>query len=206
MDTTPTPSGAPPPFRRHAADCFYHANPKGTGSALKIELHPAHDDIAGCVFLTMAMQRTIGTLQGENTVFPTFDWGKSICVKLDRTDLSQILQVLRGMQESIQDGRGLFHRSAAGTTVIRFAHQIEPRCGYTLSLWRKPATGGEAYTVFYVFDMNEAFTLMLALEQAILYVCFGIPEVIPRPAKPVSAPMETASRADSLPAPEGDPF
>ena len=26
---------------------MYHPNGKGTGSAIRLELHPAHDDIAG---------------------------------------------------------------------------------------------------------------------------------------------------------------
>ncbi len=174
------PSAAPQPMPRYRTnDGYYHANAKGTGSALKLELHPAHGDTAGSVFVKIANQMTVGSMQGGSPVFATFDWGKSITVKLDRTDLSQILQVLRGMQESIADGKGLFHRSASGNTIIRFSHQIDPRPGYMLSIWRKAATGEEASS-FYVFDMNEAFTLMLALEQAILYVCFGIPEVILR--------------------------
>jgi len=39
---------------------FYHANPKGTGSAVKMNLHPAHDDEDGCIMLTIANQKTVG--------------------------------------------------------------------------------------------------------------------------------------------------
>ncbi len=216
------PAGVVPQGRYHAYDGYYHANPKGTGSAVKIELHPAHGDTAGSIFVTMAMQRTIGSMQGGNQVFPTFDWSKGIRMKLDRSDISQVLQVLRGMQESIMDDKGLFHRSPAGNTVIKFSHQIEPRPGYLLSVWRK-SPSGEATSGYYIFDMNEAFALMLSLERALMYVCFGIPEVIPRrnaeassvpkvPARePVAAPPLEANLDDSLvddeyPLAAGDPF
>jgi hypothetical protein len=192
---------AAPHFR--ASDCYYHANAKGTGSALKLELHPAHDDTPGSVFVRIAMQRTVASQQGGVQMFPTFDWKNSIVMKLDRSDLSQILQVLRGMQESVMDGKGLFHRSSAGNTVIKFSHQIEPRPGYQLSVWRKPATG-EAVNMFYVFNMDEAFALMMALERAMLYVCFGIPEVIRRAP---AAPRQNAfAPPPEMRAAAGDPF
>jgi len=201
-----------PHFR--AYDAYYHANAKGTGSAVKISLHPAHDDTAGSIFISMAMQRTTGSMQNGGQTFPTFDWAKGICVKLDRSDIAHVLQVLRGMQESIQDDKGLFHRSSAGNTVIKFSHQIDPRPSYVLSLWRKPPTG-DSYSAFYVFDMNEAFALMLSLERALMYVCFGIPEVFPRRvpvATPASAPMsapptlEPSLDDDLLLASGDDPF
>lgn len=195
MNATQKPT--PPTGRYHAYDGYYRANGKGTGSAVKISLHPAHDDVAGSVFATVAMQRSVGSMQGTMPIYPTFDWQNGICVKLDRADLSQILQVLRGMQESIQEGRGLFHRSNVGTTVIRFSHQIDPNPGYLLSLSRKGVNQVETTNAFYFFDMNEAFTLMLALERSILYVCFGIPEVIPRDTQTT----QTASAPVSIPRP-----
>lgn len=192
---------AAPHFR--ACDSYYHANAKGTGSALKLELHPAHDDTPGSVFVKMAMQRTVGSQQGPAQVFPTFDWKNSMVLKLDRSDLSQILQVLRGMQESVMDGKGLFHRSSAGSTVIKFSHQIEPRPGYQLSVWRKPVSG-DAVNMFYVFSMDEAFALMIALERAMMYVCFGIPEVIRRAP---AAPRQSAfAPPPEIRAAAGDPF
>ena len=131
-DTHDTPSETAPRLR--ACDAYYHANAKGTGSAVKLELHPAHDSTPGSVFVTLAAQLTVGGPQNGAHVFPTFDWKGALKLKLDRTDLSQILQVLRGVQESARDGRGLFHRSATGSALIRFEHQIEPRPGYLLSV------------------------------------------------------------------------
>ncbi len=204
--------------RYHAYDSYIHANQKGTGSACHFELHPAHGDVAGSVFLQIAMQSTIGGYQGGVQVFPTFDWAHKIVVKLDRVDLSQILQVLRGMKEDIADGKGLFHRTSRASTVIKFTHQIDPRPGYLLSISRKTAEG-DVQNVCFLFNVDEAFTLMLSLERAMMYVCLGIPEVIERPRRqvpmmpprvvqssvaPVQIPVETESE-EMLKA-SGDPF
>ena len=202
MNETNTQTTARPgQFRPSLA--LFHASPKGTGGAIKMTLHPAHDDTPGSVFVRMAMQRTVASQQGGVQMFPTFDWKNSVVLKLDRSDLSQILQVLRGMQESVMDGKGLFHRSSAGNTVIKFTHQIEPRPGYQLSVWRKPPTG-EAVNVYYVFNMDEAFALMMALERAMLYVCFGIPEVFPRP--PMVPRQNAFAPPPEMRAAAGDPF
>jgi len=163
----------------HAYDTYYRANAKGTGAAVKFELHPAHEDTAGSIFVTMARQKTVGSMQNGAKVFPTFDWKGAIVLKLDRADLSQILQVLRGMQESVNGEKGLFHQGARGRSLIQFRHQIEPFPGYWFSV-NKTYQSGEQQKASYFFDMSEAFTLMLALERSMLYVCFGIPEVIVR--------------------------
>lgn len=214
-NTNMNPTASTPHY--HAADPYYHANAKGTGSAIKFELHPAHDDTPGSIFVSLAMQKTVGTLQGGTQIFPTFDWKNRISLKLDRTDLSQILQVLRGMQESILDGKGLYHTSPTGNSIIKFAHQIDPRPGYMLSVWKK-LPSGEQMNAYFIFDVNEAFTLMLALERAMMYVCFGIPEVIERPAPrsmeqpippqpvPVPVPVPASAPESEFLAASGDPF
>ncbi len=193
MDATPTPQPVfpvepqrpvetdipMPPRSYRPSDSYIHANVKGTGSACRIELHPAHDETAGSIFLTLAAQKTVGGMQGGKRVYSTFDWENKIVVKLDRTDLAQILQVLRGMQESIGDGRGLFHQSSNANTVIKFTHQIEPYPGYFLAVSRKFADG-RLNQCYFIFDPSEAFTLMLTLEHALMYICLGIPYVRPQ--------------------------
>lgn len=168
--------------RRQPYDSYVHANMKGTGSACRFELHPAHGDTPGSVFVQLARQKTIGSRSGGGQGFSTFDWEKKIVIKLDRTDLAHILQVLRGMRESVNDGKGLFHRSARGSTVIKFSHLIDPRPGYFLAVSRKTVEGN-LQSCSFLFDENEALTLMLSLEQSMVYVCFGIPAVVERRAQ-----------------------
>ena len=167
------------PFVRRARKVFYHPNGKGTGSALQLELHPAHEDTEGSVFLTIAPQLSIGVRMDTDTVHPTFDWRNAICLKLNLMDLAQLLQVLRGVQESLADGKGLFHRSSNASAIIKFEHRIEPVPGYLLDVSKKPLAG-ELRHVSFFFRAAEAFACALMLEQALVYVAFGIPMVIPR--------------------------
>ena len=171
------------PFVRRTRKVFYHPNGKGTGSALQLELHPAHEDTEGSVFLTMAPQRTIGMRTADDTVHPTFDWRNAVCLKLDLMDLAQILQVLRGVQESLADGKGLFHRSQKATTRIAMRHLVEPVQGYSLELYRTPAAAGESESsARIVLSNSEALGLSRIIESALFYVSFGLPVVIPREA------------------------
>ena len=119
----------PPPVTYRPKLAFYHASPKGTGCAATLELHPAHDDVDGSIWLCAANQMTIGNRMGPNPTFPRFDWENRICVKLDFNDLCAMLQVFRGECESLEDGRGLFHQSPRGTTKIVLAHSVEPKQG-----------------------------------------------------------------------------
>lgn len=120
--------------------------------------------------MSCAMQKQVcGSL-------PSFDWENKIVVKLDRSDLSQIIQVFRGMRESINDGKGLFHRSANCNTIINLRHELEPRHGYSLTVVRKYPEGSQV-AFEYFFNCDEALTLMLSLEQAMMYVCLGIPYI-----------------------------
>ncbi|MBR4653667.1 MAG: hypothetical protein IKO72_09930 [Kiritimatiellae bacterium] len=158
---------------------YYHPNGRGTGGAVQFELHPAHGSTDGSIFATFARQKTVGTHEGGVRTFPRFDWSNRICVKLDMSDLMQILQVFRGIQESIADGKGLFHRSASACTVVRLEHRIEPQPGYVFEACRKPLEG-EPSRAGVVFTAAEALGLSLAIEQSMDVIAFGLPMLIPR--------------------------
>lgn len=168
-----------PPNRIRPSNTYYHANGKGTGSAISFELHPAHDNTPGSLFVELAPQKSVGSRTGAQVSFPTFDWEKRIVFKLDKTDLSQFLQVFRGIQEDIFEGKGLFHRSRNANTIIRFGHQIEPRPGYMLNVSRRSSDGTDQQGYFF-FTPSEAFELSVAIESAMLFIVFGVPAVIPR--------------------------
>ena len=156
---------------------MYHPNGKGTGTALRLELHPAHDQTSGSIFATLAPQKTCGTRTAEEITYPTFDWENAIAIKFDIIDLTQILQVLRGCAESLADGKGLFHRSATANAVIKFEHRIEPVCGYMLDIARKPIGGDDTVRMCFFMKQTEAFAFSEAISHALLYVAFGIPMV-----------------------------
>ena len=161
---------------------FYHPNAKGTGCAVKFSLHPAHDDTAGSMFLTAANQMTVGG-RGEGRAFPKFDWDNRICVKLDFADLCRFLQVLRGECESIDDGRGLYHRRADVTTTIKFRHVVEPDTCYSLELYRNSGREGATTAAAHIlFGQAEALGLSEVFSRMLPVVCFGLPSSYARPS------------------------
>ena len=161
------------PGNRRPSLCFYHANPKGTGSAARMNLHPAHDMTDGCVMLRIANQMTVGDRRGPNPTFPRFDWENSLCVKLAFEDLTEMLRVFRGECESINDGKGLFHRSPKGLTNIRLRHLLGPVQGYSLDVYRGESRAG------ILLNPAEALGLCESISGALYLVSFGIPMLVP---------------------------
>lgn len=176
---------------------LYHANAKGTGGALKMELHPAHDDTDGSIMMQLASQMTVGDLRGPNPVYPRFDWEGAVCVKLDFGDLTKMLQVFRGECESLEDGKGLYHRSPRASTRIVLRHMIDPRPGYLVEVYRS-GTGqnpAEEKSARVFLPPNEALGVSLAIEGSMPVVCFGIPTVIARDTSAYRAAAREVSNA-----------
>ena len=157
---------------------MYHPNGNGTGSAIRLELHPAHDNTAGSIMATIATQLTTGNCMGSMLVYPRFDWEGAITVKLDFTDISKMLQVFRGECESLEYGRGLFHKSTRGTTKIILRHIVEPINGYMLEVYRKTSDSEDSNARIFL-SPYEALGLATAIESSMGVICFGIPMVIP---------------------------
>ena len=70
---------------------LFHANGKGTGCALVLELIPACGNEEGCVMAKIANQMTIGDRSGPIPVYPRFDWENATRLKLDFNDLCKML-------------------------------------------------------------------------------------------------------------------
>ena len=152
---------------KRPAMTLYHANARGTGTALSLELHPARPDADGFILATIAPQNAVKPVA-------SFDWKNSISVGLDFLELAKILQVFRGNYESINDGKGLYHRTGDGCTVVRLYHRIEPIGGYVLDVSHKP-NDGETVRLIFAMTYDEAFALAAVIEQAMLPVAFGVP-------------------------------
>ena len=164
-----------PGFRPRLA--IYHANAKGTGCAIKMELHPAHGMTDGSIFCTFAAQKTVGNRLGPNPTFPTFDWDGAITVKLAFDDLTKIQQVFRGECESINGDHGLWHRTAMGNTKIVLRHLIDPVPGYAFEVFFCPADGGEERRWLFLLQPSEALGISEVISGSMYLVAFGVPEV-----------------------------
>ena len=154
-----------------------HPSPSGKGSAIRFELHPARGHVAGHMFVEVARQKSVASVQGEVPTFATFDWENKICCKMGLGDLAQMMMVFRGMQESIQDGKGLFHRTAEANMIVKFTHMIEPCPCYSLEISRKPLDG-ELDTAHFAFRMEEAIWLSTAIEASMGVLVFGVPSAV----------------------------
>lgn len=175
---------------------FYHPNAKCTGCAVKFALHPAHDNVDGSIWLSVANQKSVGDRRGPNPTFARFDWENSINVKLDFSDLCKILQVLRGECESIDDGHGLYHKSVRAATRIVFRHNVEPVQGYSLELYRVPAGDGVEQRAHIMFTSAEALGLCEAISSALYLVGFGIPMLVAHDTSAYEQETKEARRAD----------
>ena len=157
---------------------IYHPNGKGSGCAVVFALHPAHDDTAGSIMLTLANQKTVGDVRTSQ--YPTVDWENKMTVRLDFPDLCKILQVLRGECESIDDGRGLYHSIKKCSTRISFRHVTEPCQGYALEVHRTYSETKAGVGARIMFTPAESLGLTEAISASMPLVAFGIPMVIPR--------------------------
>ena len=194
-----TDAGAPRAYRPRLS--FYHANSKGTGSAARLEVVPATGERDGAIFMTLAQQKSVasGSAEQGNRQHATFDWQNRVTVKLNFTDLSQLLLVLKGAAATIADGKGLYHDNRTSTTLINLTRQTEPYPGYALDVSRRSKSEPDATTrVRMLFNGVEAFGLGTVLEQALCLVAFGIPH---SPSAFGASPLHNDPPAEDEPAP-----
>ena len=152
---------------------YYHANARGTGAAVNFELHPATPEAEGFILMEIAAQKPLVETAEGAAIYPAFDWGRKIAVRLCLPDLCELLQVLRGYCESIADGRGLFHRTMEANIKVSFWHRIDHVPGYMLEVYAKPHVGEERRASI-TFSASEAVGLCCAIEMSMGRVAFGV--------------------------------
>lgn len=147
---------------------LYHPNAKGTGSALSVELVPATINATGRIVLRLRPQK--------ESLSTSFDDSKGIKISLDVFDVAEFLKVFRGCEESIADGKGLFHRTADANFVIKLEHRIEPRPGYLLELSTKENNPeGLMWRLQFFINPSEVIVLSEIFSSSLVYMAFGIP-------------------------------
>lgn len=157
-------------YNKSPSLAFYHANGKCTGCAAKFTVIPASVEHEGCVYIRLANQKTVA--DGNNSVFPSFDWDNSLVAKLDFTDASKLIQVFRGETESIMNG--LRYKSETGVTFTNLSHKIEPVNGYLLVVEKMTSDTPVVAKSSIYLTPAEALGLALALEQSMSLLAFGI--------------------------------
>lgn len=137
---------------------LYHPTAKNTGSAMSLERKAATGEREGCIFATMAPQKTVAGPDGKKA---TFAWEEKITVKLGISDLSAMLLVADGKRADLGP-KGLYHDSGSASTGIQFRRVETPMSGYSFEVAKKGK--GEDATVKRVHILlNEAEGLTLAV-------------------------------------------
>lgn len=97
---------------------IYKPNKKNNGSAVQFQLSEPNDKRPQHLsFLEISNQ--LPDLDSNGNA--RFDWQNKIIVALGETDIAEILRVIEGQTDSINDGKGLFHETpGGGNKIIKF--------------------------------------------------------------------------------------
>jgi hypothetical protein len=152
---------------------FYHANGQGTGAAVQLEprLNQQPGDRYNCFFLEMARQKSVAHRGEGGAAHATFDWEQKITVKLDFTDISELLTVLDGVTDHVGGKREmLYHQSGDANTMIRFSRHESG--GIALSLSRKSAGDGQPNRIGTVLSQAESVGLRHVFQVGLFFITF----------------------------------
>lgn len=153
---------------------FYHANSRGSGTAVRLELKmdANQKNGHGCFFLEMAQQKTSAGTDRSTRTPATFDWAAKATVKLSFMDVCEFLTVLEARQPAIGiNGRGLYHEANRVNTIIGFKHN-EERGGYNLNLSRKNAAGETVFRGHILLSLAECIGLRSVFQAGLFHMAF----------------------------------
>jgi hypothetical protein len=113
--------------------------------------------------------------------FPKFKWEEAIMMSLDFVECAKVLQVFHGEKESLEDGKGLFHKTVEHNAVFELRHVIDPVEGYQITA-RVFKSGNDAKDedrmVAFFLTSAEALGLKLAIERSMASLAFGVEEKV----------------------------
>lgn len=134
-----------------------HPNSKSTGSRLIVSITPATDEKEGCLMLRLQKQVSDYIWDIDNESY----------IDLNQIDIAKFIAVMRGYEESIDDGKGIWHRTDESYCHACFRHRIEPIPGYALSV----DNGNGPIQIF--LSNYEAISLCEVMQVALYHVVFG---------------------------------
>ncbi|MEI6807372.1 MAG: hypothetical protein WCN95_01525 [bacterium] len=152
---------------------IYHPTSTGTGAALQLEprVNRKDADRYNCFFLEMSSQKTAASRDGDKSVPASFDWEHKLTVKLDFTDICEMLAVLEGRVDKVGGARsGLFHQNGTSSTVISL--QRSEKGGYYIGLSRKSGADGALARVNITLSEAEAIGLRSIFQAGLFFITF----------------------------------
>ena len=154
---------------------FYHANAKGTGTALQVELRLNRNGESrqNCMFFDMARQKTAATRDESGRTPATFDWAGKVTVKIDFPDICELLTVLEGRCDHVGGTRdGLYHEAGNANTIISFKRNAEP-AGYALGISKRSKAGDPIFRGQIVLSDPEGIGLRCLLQGSLFPMTLG---------------------------------
>jgi hypothetical protein len=154
---------------------FYHPNGKGTGSALQVELRLSRngEDRHNCMFFEMARQKTAAMKTEDGRKPATFDWETKVTVKLEFTDICELLTVLEGKADHAGGAHdGIYHEAGNANAIIAFKRNAEPP-GYLLGISKRTKAGEQVFRGQLVLSEAEAIGLRCLLQSSLFPMTLG---------------------------------
>lgn len=134
-----------------------HPNFKSTGSRLIVSITPAADEKEG--FLKLRLQKQVSEY--------IWDIDNESYIDLNQIDIAKFIAVMRGYEESIDDGKGIWYRTDKSYCHVYFRHIIEPTSGYILDI-----DNGNGPIKIYL-NIYEAISLCEVMQVALYHIVFG---------------------------------
>lgn len=134
-----------------------HPNDRVNGTRLIVSITTATDEKEGC--LTLRLQKQ---MPGRK-----WDEDNESVIYLSQIEIAKFVAVMRGYDESINNGNGLRHQTEESFCSVRFQHLIEPTQGYMLII------ANERGLVSILLNTYEAISLCEVMQVALYHVVFG---------------------------------
>jgi len=152
---------------------IYHPTAAGSGAALQLEprVNRQEADRYNCFFLEMAAQKTAAARTDGKRVPASFDWEHKLTVKLDFTDICEMLAVLEGRVDKLGGAKsGIFHQNGNSSTVITL--QKADKGGYFIGLSKKIGQDGALARVNMSLSEAEAIGLRSIFQAGLFFITF----------------------------------
>lgn len=184
---------------------FYvlHGYRSGKGGALAMSVSPAKPGHEGSLVVSLAPQGQDPSPE-EAPAFRAkkqFVWSRRLNVRLSPVEIVQMLRVLRGTLPAVgPGGNGWIHGKYTRIEVSRV--EDGGRSAVRFSAGRSMQDGSRRFAWVYL-DADESAVLLLALQQTLPLLVFGVPVAPPAPVfapPPLEQPAAPAGLAD-VPAP-----
>lgn len=91
-------------------------------------------------------------------------YDEPITTDLFHEDMALILMVLQGLEESILNGKGIYHQYRHHTIRILFRHLIDPVAGYELEIIDTKTDGSETKRAKITLQIQDALALSYGIQ------------------------------------------